>query len=300
MAPDDIPADAQDPSGLFDDEDTCMQLEEPLQQQQQQQQEQQQQEQQQSVEDSLFSAYSYSAAAAAETAEDLEGLSFSPSPATAAAAAPAAAAAAADSAPAPAASAACSQAQQQQQLLQQEEQQQQQEEAVDRSAVLLQCGSCACHLLVFEELEERQLAASFDLLHLIVLAATRPLPQWQQQQQQQQGLLQQQHGELLQPMMYSWGFEEPQPVKLNLSLLRFTLDCMQSVEAAGVGCSRRSAFLSSYLAFCRLRRQQRRAAMRLKAAAAAAAASSSSSSKCVFVLHAFKDFPGFAFDESKE
>ncbi|OEH79768.1 DNA polymerase epsilon [Cyclospora cayetanensis] len=135
-----------------------------------------------------------------------------------------------------------------------EEMQHEAEETVNRSAVLMQCGGCPCHLLVFEELEARNLLPSFDLLHLI-------------------------------PMKYTWGLEEPQEVKMNLSMLRFAFDCMQSIMEAGVGCSGQVAFLSSFLAFCRLRRQRKM---------------QTAGSGQVFVLDAFRDIPEYQFDEPRQ
>ena len=203
-----VAIDVQDPPGLFDDED---EEEESYMQQEEDQQLQQKQQQQQQLQDSsaasfvLFSSSASSSAADAAAAA-AESFMFTPSP------------------EAPKQQQDCQQQQQEQQ------QQQHEEEAIDRSAVLLQCGGCPCHLLVFEELEARGLIPDFDLLHLIVLAATRPIPAWQQQHHHHQHLLlqqQQQHSELLQPMTYSWGLDDPQEVKLNLSMLRFAFDCMQ-------------------------------------------------------------------------
>ncbi|KAL8441882.1 hypothetical protein Emag_006844 [Eimeria magna] len=221
------PGDAQ---GLFDDddEDDTYQQQQQQQQQQRQQQRQQQQQQQQMGSDSAaslgpFSSFAFSAnpAAAAATAEE-ESLTCS-------------------------ASAAASEQKQQQQQQQEEEQQQQQqeqEETVDMNAVLLQCSGCPCHVLVFEELQSRGLSLPFELLHMTVLAAAKPPPLWQQQQQQQHVLQhQQQQQDMLQPVDYTWGLAETQQLVLNLSLLRFVLDCMQGLgfKFQGLGASKRPA-----------------------------------------------------------
>ncbi|KAL8436539.1 hypothetical protein Efla_007688 [Eimeria flavescens] len=248
MAAEEMNVDSGGALGLFDEED-----EEDNSQQQQQQQ-------QQETDSSKGTSWGpFSSASAADTAAAAAALEESLPPFTASAATP----------------------QQQEQPEQQQQQQQQEEEVIDRSAVLQQCGGCPCHLLVFEELEARGLSPHFELLHLMVLAASKPAPPWQQQQLQQQ----QQHQELLQPMEYSWGLAEPQQVRLNLSMLRFALDCMQSIKEAGVGCTGRVSFLSAFFAFRRLRRQRRR---------------QQTSSRQIFVLNAYTQVPDFSFEEAKQ